>query len=279
MINSPHDPEARLSTKRGRVPSGQWTGYKVHLTETCDADTPHLITDVQTTRAPTPDDTVTSDIHTALAQRGLLPRLHLVDAGYVASRHLATAQATHGVDLLGPAPVDNHWQARAGVGFAAADFALDWPARQATCPAGHTSVKWSDTHDTHDQPIVNIRFARAACAACPRRVDWTQSVAGPRELTIRPEAQYRAVQAARARQVTPAFAAAYDARAGIEGTLSQGIRVCGLRRSRYIGLAKTHLSHLCIAAARNVTRLATWFADAPRARTRRSAFAKLAPAA
>jgi transposase len=275
LINSPHDPEARLSTKQGTT----WTGYKVHLTETCDPDAPHLITDVQTTSAPTPDDAVTGDIHAALAGRGLLPRLHLVDAGYVASRHLATAREAHGVDLLGPAPVDNHWQARAGEGFDAASFTLDWAARRATCPQGQASVKWSDTHDTHAQPIVNIRFARADCARCPCRAQCTRSARGPREITVRPEAQYLALRAARAREATPEFAAEYAARAGIEGTLSLGIRACDLRRTRYVGLAKTHLGHLCIAAALNVARLAAWFADIPRARTRRSAFAKLAPAA
>jgi len=38
-IASPHDTEARYSTKR----SVTWFGYKVHLTETCDQETPHLI--------------------------------------------------------------------------------------------------------------------------------------------------------------------------------------------------------------------------------------------
>lgn len=211
----------------------------------------------------------------------MLPQLHLVDAGYVASRPLVTAQDTHGVDLLGPAPMDNHnhWQAREGAGFDAASFTLDWATRQATCPQGHTSVKWSDTHDTRTQPIVNIRFARADCAACLCRGHCTRSADGPRELTVRPEAQYLALQAARARQATPAFAAAYTARAGIEGTLSLAIRTCDLRRSRYLGQAKTHLQHLGTAAALNLARLAAWFADTPRARTRRSAFAKLAPAA
>ncbi len=272
LINSPHDPEARLSTKQGTT----WTGYKVHFTETCDADAPHLVVDVQTTNATTPDDVLTGDIQTALAARGLLPRLHLVDAGYVASRHLVTAQETHGVDLLGPAPLDNHWQARAGEGFDAASFTLDWATHQATCPQGHTSVKWSDTHDSRAHPIVNIRFARRDCAACPCRARCTRSVAGPRELTVRPEAQYLALRAARTRQATPEFAAAYAARAGIEGTLSLGIRTCDLRRSRYAGRAKTHLQHLATAAALNVARLAAWFADTPRAQTRRSPFAKLA---
>ena len=33
------------------------------------------------------------------------------------------------------------------------------------------------------------------------------------------------------------------ARAGVEGSLSQGVRIAGLRQARYIGLAKTHLQH------------------------------------
>ena len=42
--------------------------------------------------------------------------------------------------------------------------------------------------------------------------------------------------------------AQYAQRAGIEGTLSQGVRAFGLRRTRYWGVAKTHLQHVAIAA-------------------------------
>src|SRR5690606_21119593 len=45
ILTSPYDPDARLSKKRG----SEWVGYKVHLTETCDNDSPHLITHVETT--------------------------------------------------------------------------------------------------------------------------------------------------------------------------------------------------------------------------------------
>ena len=40
------------------------------------------------------------------------------------------------------------------------------------------------------------------------------------------------------------------------------MRVCGLRRSRYVGLAKTHLQHVATAAALN--RPATEFANGNR---------------
>jgi hypothetical protein len=48
FIASPYDPEAHLAKKR----STSWVGYKVHLTESCEDDQPHLITHVETTAAP-----------------------------------------------------------------------------------------------------------------------------------------------------------------------------------------------------------------------------------
>ena len=69
----------------------------------------------------------------------------------------------------------------------------------------------------------------------------------------------------------------YKRRAGIEGTLSQGVRAFGMRRTRYRGLDKTHLQHLAIATAINVDRLVAWFTGQPRATTRTSRFAALAP--
>jgi hypothetical protein len=49
----------------------------------------------------------------------------------------------------------------------------------------------------------------------------------------------------------------------------------GLRRSRYLGLARTHLQHLLTATAINLGRLAAWSDDTPAVRTRRSGFARL----
>lgn len=90
---------------------------------------------------------------------------------------------------------------------------------------------------------------------------------------------FEALMAARRRQTTAEFRRRYAARAGIEGTISQGVHVCGLRRSRSRGLAKTALGHCFIGAALNFVRTAAWLADVPRSTIRRSAFAALAPAA
>jgi transposase len=70
----------------------------------------------------------------------------------------------------------------------------------------------------------------------------------------------------------------YARRAGIEGTLSQGVRAFGLRRARYQGLEKTHLQHVATAAAINIDRTVAWLDERPRAATRTSRFAALAPA-
>jgi transposase len=126
--------------------------------------------------------------------------------------------------------------------------------------------------------VIHIRFARSDCQACPLRRQCTHSQHPARVLTVRPRDQHQALQAARQRQTTAAFKDAYAARAGVEGTLSQGVRDCDLRRSRYIGLAKTRLHHLLAATAINLIRVGAWLADLPRAKTRRSAFAALAPA-
>jgi IS5 family transposase len=70
----------------------------------------------------------------------------------------------------------------------------------------------------------------------------------------------------------------YSQRAGIEGTVSQGVRAFGLRQARYRGLGRTHLQEVATYAAINVGRLADWLNRVPDAATRRSRLAALAPA-
>jgi transposase len=274
MISSPYDPDARYSKKR----ETEWTGYKVHLTETCDEDTPNLITDVVTTPAPSTDHAETAAIQNRLAERALLPSEHLVDTAYVTADHLITSQTEHACTLLGPVAENYSWQARQGTGYALAQFAIDWAAQQATCPQGKTSVIWKPGVDPQGHAIVSIRFAHADCAPCSGRQQCVSSPR-PRALMVRPQPQHAALMAARRRQTTAEFREQYAKRAGIEGTISQGVQVCGLRRSRYLGLAKTALGHLFIGMALNFSRIAAWLAEVPRSTTRRSAFAALAPAA
>jgi transposase len=272
LISSPYDPEAHLSIKRSTV----WTGYKVHLTETCDENMPHLLIHVETTQATTQDMEMTEPIHQALADKHLLPAEHAMDTGYVDGAHLVSSQHTYGVELLGPVTTSPSWQAHAGQGFDHAGFTIDWQAKQATCPQGKSSRKWTLKQDRHASEVIRIQFGKQDCLACPCRSQCTTAITNPRQLVVRPQAQFEAIQAARQRQQTQEFKDRYAMRAGIEGTISQGVRAFDLRRSRFIGLAKTHLQHVITATAITCSRLLAWLMHIPLDGTRVSRFAALA---
>jgi transposase len=277
FISSPYDTDAHYARKH----TTSWVGYKVHLTETCEDDTPNLITNVVTTPGPVADGAVTPDIHQDLAERDLLPGLHVVDTGYLDAELLVTTRAQFGVDLLGPTRKDYHWQARDGQGFDAQQFTINWNDEQATCPAGRTSISWTPAIDKRRNHVVKIKFSTKDCGPCPVRTQCTRSrkASARRTITVRPQQQYEALRAARERETTQAYAEEYARRAGVEGTLSQAVRRAGLRRSRYVGLARTHLGHVLIATAVNFVRIGEWLAGTPRAKTRHPPFATvLAPA-
>jgi len=272
LIQSPDDPQARNRTKR----SLNWTGYAAHLTESCDAHNPNVITHVETTPATTGDGKMTESIHQALAKKGLLPSEHFVDTSYVSADHLVNSCNEYGLDLVGPAPPDSSWQAQAQQGFDISCFAVDWKKQTVTCPRGKISRGWHPRTYKDDQPVIDIRFKAKECMSCSQRSQCTKSVKEPRTLKLRPQAQFEALRFARQRQNTEAFKQKYKVRAGVEGTISQGTRSFDLRRSRYIGLPKTHLQHVLTAVAMNLTRVFAWLQKVPRAQTRRPRFAALA---
>lgn len=171
QIVSPYEDESRYATKRAT----SWVGDKVHVTETCDDDLPHLITDIGTTIAPASDVDQLVPIQERLASRQLPPSQHVVDTGYMRTGNLVASQREHQIDLVGPMYDDRQWQAKDPDGLDLAQFQID-------------------------------------------------------------------------------------------------------RQTRYRGLAKTHLQHVATATAMKIVRLADWLNQVPRATTRRSHFAALAPA-
>ncbi len=272
LISTPYDPDARYSQKRHT----EWTGYKVHLTETCDDDTPNLITDVTTTPATTLDFPVLPTIQQQLADRDVLPREQLVDAGYMTADQFQNSRTEHGIDLVGPMADDRSWQALQDDGLGAAQFVIDWDAQQAICPHGTTSVGWFHRKSRHGHAAIQIRFPKEACAACCIRARCTRAKAQGRAFLVRNQEHTLALQEARERRQQDGFAQQYARRAGIEGTIAQGVSRGDLRRSRYRGLVRTRLLHQLIGAALNFVRVAAWLAEVPRSQTRRSAFAVLA---
>jgi transposase len=270
LLSSPYDLEARFSRKRATT----WVGYKVHLTETCEDDQPHLITQVTTTVSTKADSATLPQIQQGLAATSLLPSQHLVDTGYVSAERIVQSQELHQVDLVGPARKDQKGQALAGEGYAAADFNVDWENQQATCPQGQTSHSWFHTTE-NGQPRVFIKFSRKQCGPCPVRAQCTRMKR--RGIKLRADTHYHALQAARARDSQASWPLLYNQRAGIEGTLSQGVRGFGMRRARYVGLAKTHLEHIFSATAMNLWRIVDWLQEVPLAQTRQAAFVRLMP--
>lgn len=272
-LASPYDPDARFGNKRSKT----WTGYKLHLTETCDEDLPRVATRVQTTPAHLSDVAQTEEVHKDLARRGLSPKEHLADAGFVDADLLVRSTLEHGIDLVGPVRPNVGWQARTEGGYDISRFAIDWEAKKATCPEGKQSRGWKPAIDSWGRPDIVVRFARKDCRECRSRALCTRSKDEPRHLTLLPnKAEHEIMQAARVRQKTPQWKKSYDERAGIEGTFSRATGVLGLRRARYSGQEKVRLEHVLTAVALSVLRTVEWLAGTPRAKRRVSAFAQLA---
>ena len=238
-----------------------------------------LLTHVETTPATTYDGAVMETIHAALAAKGLLPEEHVVDSGYLDADIVVSSLEKHEVTLVGPVLVDTSWQAKAEQVFAITNFTIDGRQQQVTCPVGKNSRLWIKTHNRHGKDVIHIKFNPSDCLACPSREQCTKAKSGARMLTLHPDQQRAfALQRARERQKTESFKEVYSRRAGIEGTIAQGVHGFDLRRSRYIGLKKTNLQHVIITSALNLVRMGAWLMETPRAQTRVSRFARLAPA-
>jgi transposase len=261
FINSPYDLEAHYGKKR----QFQWTGYKIYLTETCDEELPRLITNVETSSAPVADFYLTEP----------MPSVHLADTGFVDAELMLSAMNQYQIDLLGPSHLDRQWQSRNNSQFCAENFLIDWQRKRATCPAGKTSSSWSDARTDTAKQVVKIKFSVKDCQICPLRADCTKSKRVRRTLTILPEVQYKSQRKRREREKTEEYRKEYQRRGGIEGTISQAVRGFGVRRSRYIGQAKTHFQQVVSATAINLVRINNWLQEVPIAKTRQPLFAKV----
>jgi len=273
-IESPYDVEARYRHKRDT----SWTGSMVHVSETCEPAAPHLLTHVHTTLATVHEAQCTEPIQQALIDKGVPPQDHLVDAAYISSELLVHSRDSQGIALRGPTRPSQGWQTQVEGAYTVEQFAVDWDQQQVRCPQGHLSVAWWEHGGGQDsRPIIGA-FDKQTCGTCPVRPCCTRAKHTGRRLRLPPQDQYEALAAAQTWSASAEGQQLYQRRAGVEGTLSQGVRACGLRRTRYGGLAKTHVPHVAIAAAMNIDRLVAWLDERPRALTRLSRFAALAPA-
>jgi transposase len=273
-IESPYDADARYRHKRDT----SWTGYMVHVSETCESTAPHLLTHVHTTAATVHEAQCTTPIQQALIDKELPPREHFVDAAYVSAALLVHSRDEQGITLRGPTRPSQGWQMQVAGAYTIEQFTVDWERQQVCCPQGKWATSWHERVEPDGAPYIIASFSRHDCQACPARPLCTQAQQQGRRLRLPPQDQYEALTAARAWYASEEGSERYKQRAGVEGTLSQGVRAFGLRRTRYWGVAKTHLQHVATAAAINIDRIVAWLDERPRAQTRTSRFAALVPA-
>src|ERR1019366_2734778 len=81
---------------------------------------------------------------------------------------VVSALTTWGIALIGPLLADTSAQARAGHGYARADFTIDYDARTVTCPQGKTSTSWTPCTQRGKDAIV-ATFSACDCGPCPAR--------------------------------------------------------------------------------------------------------------
>jgi transposase len=273
-IESPYDPEARYRHKRDT----QWTGYMVHVSETCEPTAPPLLTQVYTTPATVHEVMCTDAIEQALVAKALPPGEHLVDAASTSAELFVSSRQAYGIELRGPTRQNTSWQTKGDGAYSLDQFTVDWERQEVWCPQGKRAVSWTASTDHAQKPCVSVQFSRKDCTACPTRTACTRAQHKARSLQLPPREHYEALQAMRAWYASAEGQRQYARRAGIEGTLSQGVRAFGLRRARYRGLEKTQVQHVATAAAINIDRTVAWLDKRPRAATRTSRFAALAPA-
>jgi len=288
-IASPYDTDARWGVKRDTF----WLGYKLHVTETCDDEPrcgcpgggtgraghdtdcaapafPNLITYVATTDATVTDNQMTSVIHDELAGKTLAPGRHYLDSGYLSAALLVSEATRHGIALIGPLLADTSAQARAGHGYARADFAVDYDSKTVTCPQGRTSASWTPCTQ-HSKDAIVATFAASDCGPCPARSLCTTSGRKRRQITVPPRGLAQAQAAARAVENTIPFQADYARRAGVEGTMHQATS----HGARYRGLPKTRLDHVYMACALDLLRPHVYWTGTPLDRRRTSHLARL----
>jgi transposase len=274
-IESPYDPEARYRHKRDT----SWTGSMVHVSETCEPTAPHLLTHVHTTPASVHEAQCTTPIQQALRDKELPPREHFVDAAYSSADFLVHRRDEQDMTRRGPSRPSQGWQRQVAGAYTFEQCTVDWERQQVRCPQGKASVSWAERLGPAGHPFVQVRFSTQDCGTCAQRALCTHAKPPQaRTLKLHPRPQYEAMHAAQAWYAGDEGQRQYGRRAGIEGTLSQGVRAFGLRRTRYRGLPKTHVQHVAIAAAINIDRIVAWVDQRPRAPTRTSRFAALAPA-
>src|SRR5256885_4927272 len=165
-IESPYDADARYRHKRDT----SWTGYMVHISETCEPAAPHLLTHVHTTPATVHEAQCTTPIQQALVDKDVAPREHLVDAASISSALLVHSRDEQGITLRGPTRPSQGWQTQVEGAYTVEQFTVDWDQQHVRCPQGHLSVAWWEHGGGQGSRPIIVAFDKHTCRSEERRV-------------------------------------------------------------------------------------------------------------
>ncbi|MET9464469.1 transposase [Streptomyces sp. NPDC006544] len=170
--------------------------------------------------------------------------------------------------LCSPYDTDARYGIKRGSGWTG-----NWEDESAVCSTGHHSFEWwEQKHHRNGTPVLKVFFSAEHCRPCPKQALCTKPPSGRRGrgITFLPRERHEALEAVRRVQDTDEWKARYAIRAGVEGTISQAVRVTALRRTRYRDLPTTRLGHVFTATALNLIRIDRWLTGTPLGGTRTS---------
>src|SRR3989449_2265291 len=213
-IESPYDVEARYRHKRDTA----WTGYMVHVSETCEPTAPHLLTHVHTTPATVHEAQCTVPIQQALIEKEMPPRDHCVEAAYISSELLVASRDDQGIALRGPTRPSQGWQTQ-GEGASTVDqFIRDFDKKQVCCPQGHVSAAWWEHGGGRGSRPSIVEFDKHPCGTCPVRAGCPRAKHTGRRRRLPSQEQYEALQAAQTWSASEEGQQLSKRRAGRRGT-------------------------------------------------------------
>ncbi|MDQ1034802.1 hypothetical protein QFZ75_001218 [Streptomyces sp. V3I8] len=210
-----------------------------------------MITDVTTTKAPVHDTKALPGILANLEDRNLLSKEHFVDGSYLSVALKQQIAREHGVGLVGPIRARSTPQSRRGTVFHRDAFAIDWDAKQVTCPQDKVSRRWSTPPPL--APYVIIEFFSDDCRQCPAKAACTRTDA--RKVTFLPRDLYNIQSESRTEQQTQEWLSRYALQAAVESTISEFVNGHGMRQCRYRSQDKAHRQHVLAAIAVNLERI------------------------
>lgn len=242
-VLSVHDPDARIG-KHG----GYFNGYLLDVALDADSE---LITavDILPANADEAANAQALLLREQGAQHNTVQALAIDGIGF---RGELLRQWTDPMGLnlevfVPPSPL----KVRAGY-FTPEDFALDASGERLICPREATSTRRVRTHCNSGW---DYQFARAVCATCylqPQCLPRLPKRTGRNVVKNDYEPEYAA---ARAKALTPEFAAVRRQHPRIERKLAEMVRQHALRRARYWGRGRIQIQALLTAFVVNVKRM------------------------